>query len=150
MHLIHLLAGITVLYGYNRQSLPPNRSPKMRESLQLVFGLRHVSKEFQHPAIQTWIVQHFGRFFHQINMRQPKVFYTNCNPNKQEVGFNFVWSSLTLFKYSKVKLKNQKHIAVDVLFKAYPYIWYHSHADPIWPDGTCKGAQVWDFWSLRF
>jgi hypothetical protein len=43
----------------------------MRESQQLVFGLRLVSKEFQHPAIQTRIVQHFGRFFHQINVRQP-------------------------------------------------------------------------------
>ncbi len=35
----------------------------MRESQQLVFGLRLVSKEFQHPAIQTRIVQHFGGFF---------------------------------------------------------------------------------------
>jgi hypothetical protein len=43
----------------------------MRESQQLVFGLRLVSKEFQHPAIQTRIVQHFSRFFHQINVRQP-------------------------------------------------------------------------------
>jgi hypothetical protein len=30
-----------------------------------------VSKEFHHPAIQTKIEQHFGRFFHQIKMRQP-------------------------------------------------------------------------------
>jgi hypothetical protein len=43
----------------------------MRESQQLLFGLRLVSKEFQHPAIQTRIVQNFGRFFHQINARQP-------------------------------------------------------------------------------
>ncbi len=44
---------------------------------------------------------------------------------KQEVGFIFVWSGSglrSLFKYSKVKLKNQKHIAVDVLFKAYPMV----------------------------
>jgi hypothetical protein len=30
-----------------------------------------VSKEFQHPAIQTKIEQHLGRFFHQIKVRQP-------------------------------------------------------------------------------
>jgi hypothetical protein len=43
----------------------------MRESQQLVIGLRLVSKEFQHSAIQTRIEQHFGGFFHQINVRQP-------------------------------------------------------------------------------
>jgi hypothetical protein len=31
-----------------------------------------VSEEFQHPAIQTKIVQPFGRFFHQLKVRQPK------------------------------------------------------------------------------
>jgi hypothetical protein len=30
-----------------------------------------VSKEFQHPAIQTTTEQHFGGFFHQIKERQP-------------------------------------------------------------------------------
>jgi hypothetical protein len=38
--------------------------------------------------------------------------------------------------------KNKKPIVVDVLFKGYPeglsIDWYHSHADPIWPDGTFK------------
>jgi hypothetical protein len=43
----------------------------MREKYQLFFGLRLVSKEFQHPAIQTKIEQHFGGFFHQIKVRQP-------------------------------------------------------------------------------
>ncbi len=33
-------------------------------------------------------------------------------------------------------LKNQKYKAVDVLSK--PFQWYHSHADPIWPDDTFK------------
>jgi hypothetical protein len=41
---------------------------KNKESQQSVFGLRLVSKEFQHPAIQTRIVQHFGGFFHEINV----------------------------------------------------------------------------------
>jgi hypothetical protein len=30
-----------------------------------------VSKEFQHPAIQTKKEQHLGGFFHQIKVRQP-------------------------------------------------------------------------------
>jgi hypothetical protein len=46
-------------------------APKMRERHQLFFGLRLVSKEFQHPAIQTKVEQHFGGFIHQIKVRQP-------------------------------------------------------------------------------
>ena len=52
-------------------SFPPNGDPKMRERHQLFFGLQLVSKEFQHPAIQTIIEQHFGGFFHQIKVPQP-------------------------------------------------------------------------------
>jgi hypothetical protein len=44
---------------------------KMRERHQLFVGLRLVSKEFKHPAIQTKIEQQFGGFFHQIKVRQP-------------------------------------------------------------------------------
>jgi hypothetical protein len=46
----------------------------MWESQQLFFGLwlvRRIFDEFQHPAIQTKIVQHFGGFFHEIIVRQP-------------------------------------------------------------------------------
>jgi hypothetical protein len=43
----------------------------MREIHQLFFGLQLMSKEFQHPAIQTKTEQHFGRFFHQIKVCQP-------------------------------------------------------------------------------
>jgi hypothetical protein len=53
------------------RSFPPNRAPKMREKHQLFFGLRRVSKEFQHLAIQTKIEQHFGGFCYQIIVRQP-------------------------------------------------------------------------------
>jgi hypothetical protein len=49
----------------------PNCAPKMRDRHKLFFGLRLVSKEFQHPAIQTKIEQHFGGFFHQIKGHQP-------------------------------------------------------------------------------
>jgi hypothetical protein len=51
--------------------IPPNRASKMREKHQLFFGLRLMSKEFQHPAIQTKKEQHFGGFFHKIKVRQP-------------------------------------------------------------------------------
>jgi hypothetical protein len=46
----------------------------MGESQQLFFGGWLVSRlfeEFQHPAIQTKTVQHFGRFFRQIKVREP-------------------------------------------------------------------------------
>jgi hypothetical protein len=43
----------------------------MQERHQLFFGLRLISKEFQHPAIQTKIEQLFGGFFHPIKVRQP-------------------------------------------------------------------------------
>ncbi len=67
-------------------------------------------------------------------------FHANRDLNKQEAGFIFAVSSTELsniFKYSRVKLKNQKPIAVDVLSR--PIRWY-SHADPIWSDGTFKSA----------
>jgi hypothetical protein len=42
--------------GTNRTSFLPNRTPKMRETQQLSFGLRLVGRifeEFQHPSIKT-------------------------------------------------------------------------------------------------
>jgi hypothetical protein len=39
-----------------------------------------------------------------------------------------------------VKLKNQKHIAIDVHFKAYPIV--PPHVDPIWPDGSFKRSKT--------
>jgi hypothetical protein len=48
-----------------------NRVPKMRERDQLFFGLRLVSKESHHSAIETKKELHFGGFFHQIKVRQP-------------------------------------------------------------------------------
>ncbi len=63
-------------------------------------------------------------------------------PTSRRIRCIFVWSGLelwSLFKNSRKKFKNQKPIVVGVLFRAYPMVpWYHSHADPIWPDGTFK------------
>jgi hypothetical protein len=38
------------------------------DTFVLFFALRLASKEFQYPAIQTKIEQHFGGFFHQIKV----------------------------------------------------------------------------------
>jgi hypothetical protein len=100
----------------------------MRGRHQLFFGLRLVSKEFQHPAIQTKIEQHFGGFFYQIKVRQPierqdsmqTVIRTSRRLDSflREAAENFeVFSS---FKYSRVKLKIKN--TVDVLFKDYPMV----------------------------
>jgi hypothetical protein len=43
----------------------------MREIHQLTFRLRLESEELNHSAILTKIEHHFGRFFHQIKVRQP-------------------------------------------------------------------------------
>jgi hypothetical protein len=62
------------LNGHKQRSFSPNRAPEMRENQQFLFGLRLVSRifeEFQHPAIQIKIVQHFGGFFHQIKLCLP-------------------------------------------------------------------------------
>jgi hypothetical protein len=59
------------LHTLKPQSSLPNRPLKMLERYQFFFGLWLTSKEFQHPAIQTKIEQHFGGFFHQIQVRQP-------------------------------------------------------------------------------
>jgi hypothetical protein len=70
-----------------------NRVPKMRKRHQLFFGLRLLSKQFKHPAIQNKIEQHFGGFFLHIKVRQPigrqDSMQTVSDPNKQEVGFFF-------------------------------------------------------------
>jgi len=122
----------------------------MRKRQQLFFGLRLVSDEFQHPTIQTKIVQSFGNFY--------IILYKGSQPTRRkdstqtvirtsrrldsflyEAAQNFEVVS-NIFKYSELKLKNPKPIAVDVLFKAYSIYWYHSRADPMWPDGTFKGT----------
>jgi hypothetical protein len=78
------------LHVLKPRSFLPNRAPKMQERHYLFFGLQLVSKEFPHPAIQTKVKQHFGRFFHQIKVCQPKGRQESMQTviqNKQEVGF---------------------------------------------------------------
>jgi hypothetical protein len=93
------------LYGHKPQSFP-----KMPEKLQLFFGLRLVSRIFQHPAIQTkWSIP-LAEFStnKSVLANRKKGFYTYRDPNKQEVGFIFVWSGSELWSlsnYSKLKYK---------------------------------------------
>jgi hypothetical protein len=55
----------------NRNLFPPNRSPKMRESKLLSFGLRLVRRIFEETRNPNQNRASFGRFFHQIKARQP-------------------------------------------------------------------------------
>ncbi len=66
-----LLVWITVCMCSNRDFSAEQCYKNMGERHQLLFGLRLVSKEFQHPAIQTKIEQHCGGFFQRIKVRQP-------------------------------------------------------------------------------
>jgi hypothetical protein len=61
----------------------------MRERQQLFFRLRLVSKEFQHPAIQTKIEQHFFSPNKSAPANRKTGFYANRDPEKQEIGFIF-------------------------------------------------------------
>ncbi len=109
------------------------RSPKMRESQQLFFRLRLVSRifeEFQHPAIQIKIVLHLGGFFHQIKVRQPigsKDSITSRLPKNEEIG-GILYLAVKNFElfFSKIKIKIKKFktycIAVDVHSETYPMV----------------------------
>ncbi len=99
----------------------------MRESQQLFLRLRLVSEENQQSAIQTKIEHHFVRFFQQIKGRQPigrKDSKQTVIPTSRRLD-SFLCEAaqiFELFSNSRSKLKNQKHIAVNVLFKTYPYL----------------------------
>jgi hypothetical protein len=96
------LHAYSAVYGHKPQSFLPNRSPKMRESQQLFFGLRLMSRiieEFQRPVIKTEVVQHFGRFF-SSNENAPanrkKGFYRSRLPKNEEIGGILVFSGSEL------------------------------------------------------
>jgi hypothetical protein len=54
------------LYGHKPQSFPPKSAPKMPEIQQLFFGLRLVSRIFQHPAIQPKYSIPLADFFNKL------------------------------------------------------------------------------------
>jgi hypothetical protein len=98
-----LLVRITVCMdsGQKPRSFPPNRSPKMLESLHLFFGLWLVSRifeEFKHSATQTKTVQPFGGFFQQIKvlvLKKSSKFWAasyKMKPTFCLFGSRFVWA----------------------------------------------------------
>jgi hypothetical protein len=89
------------------------------QTSKIVLWLTASEKAFQHPAIQTQIEQHFGGFFHQIKVRQPIGRQDSMQTAIRTAGgwIHFCMKRLRTFQYLRVKLKNQKPIAVDVLFK---------------------------------
>ncbi len=103
----------------------------MRESQQFLQGLRLVSRIFeenQQSAIQTKIDHRFGGFFQQIKGRQPlgrQDSKQTMIPTTRRLD-SFMYEAAQNFElFSNIQdqnLKNQKHLAVYVLFKAYPMI----------------------------
>ncbi len=93
----------------------------MGESQQLVFGLRFVRRIFGETLTYRNPNQYSAtlwRIFSSnksapANRKKRILLYTNRNPNKQEVGFIFVWSGSELwclFKYSRSKFKNKMRL----------------------------------------
>ncbi len=114
------------LHGLKPGSFPPNHSPKLWERHQLFFGLRLMSKEFQHSANQTKIEQHLVHFLHQIKVRQPIGRRILCKPwSEQAGGWIYFWMK-------------QMNYSNSGMYSSRPTLWYHSHVDPIWPDDTFK------------
>jgi hypothetical protein len=86
----------------------------MRESQQLFLGLRLVSKEFHHSAIQTKIEQNFGGFFHQLKVRQP----IGRKDSKQTV------------------IPTSRRLDSFLYEAAQNFELFSNIQDPVWPDGT--------------
>jgi hypothetical protein len=82
-------------------------------------------EENQQSTIQTKIEQHFGGFFQQIKVRQPigrKDSKQTVIPTSRRLD-SFLYEAAQNFElFSNIQDQDQKHIAVDVLFKAYPMI----------------------------
>jgi hypothetical protein len=106
------------LHVLKPRSFPLNRALKMRKRHQLFFGLRLVRKEFQHPQSKPKYSAALWRMFSS----------TKSASSGSEL--------CSLFKFSRVKLENQKPIPVDFVFKAYPLVPFPCTVYPILPDGT--------------
>jgi hypothetical protein len=68
---------------------------------------------FQHPAIQTKIVQHFGGFFHQIKVRQPTgrkdSIQTKCRRSRMLGGEGILYEAAQNWKvFLNVQDQNKK------------------------------------------
>ncbi len=99
-----------------------------------------VSKEFQHPGIQTKIEQHFGCNFHQIKVHQAI--------GRQDSMQTVIWTSrrfdyfcmkllraLESFRIFKSELKKSKTYHGWCPFQGLS----NGTTHPIWPDSTFQG-----------
>ncbi len=98
----------------------------IQKCLKLFFGLRLVRRIFQdrNPNQNRGALWRFFSTNKSAPANGKKRLCTNRDPNKQEVGFFFVWvgSELwSLFKYSKLKLKIKKLMSFSR-----PIQWYHT------------------------
>ncbi len=87
------------------------------------FGLREVGiLQIFYPraVIQRTFVDSRAFLEHGSAEKTAVCAHTNPDPNKQEVGFSFVWSSSELWslsKYLKLKWKNQKNKRAMTFFR---------------------------------
>ncbi len=104
------------------------KSTKVLHYFGLDCGLLEFLKYFtRKPACkeQLLTLPHFGaRFCEKVCVCVHVCIQLVCRKNRR-MRWIFVeggWELWSLFKYSRLKFKNQKPIAVDVLFKAYPMV----------------------------
>ncbi len=112
----------------NRNLFPPNRSPKLRESQLLSFGLRLVRKIFEETITTCNPNQSLWKIFSSNKARQPigrKDSIQTVNLTSRRLD-SFLYEAVQNFEvFSNIQKwieKIKKHIAVDVLFKAYPMV----------------------------
>jgi hypothetical protein len=79
----------------------------------LFFGLQLIRikfEDFQHPAIQTILVEHFGGVCHQIEVRQPignkDSTYTSRLLKSEEIGDIFVFKLCSKIQDQNKTIKN--------------------------------------------
>jgi hypothetical protein len=101
------------------------------------FGLQDVGILYSQAVIQSTIDVSPAFLVHGSVEKIVVWAHANRDPNKQEVGFIFAWSSAELWNIQDQKCKTIKNLKQLMSFSR-PIQWYHSHADPIWPDSTCK------------
>jgi hypothetical protein len=122
------------LYEHKPISFLPNRSPKMRESQQLFFGLRLVRRIFEETLTSRNPNQNSATLWQIFSSNKSasanrKTGFYMYKPWSEQAGgwIHFLYEAAQNFevfsnKYSKVKLKNQNPIAIDALFKAFPMV----------------------------
>ncbi len=95
------------LHVLKQRFFPPNWTPKLQERHQLFFGLRLVSKEFQHLAIQTKVEQRIFSSNKSAPANRKTGFYANRDKPWSEQAGGWIhfcmkqlktWKSFQIFK----------------------------------------------------